>query len=274
MKIGFVISMYDEVDTVKHTLLNLGQFGCSSVVIQSDPGEKELVLDSSLCNKYEMMSDLAGNRQNYEKIVEEKKEGKGEMIGPIALTRNFNRGFSMIKKFEIDYVVALTGDTRITSLDGILQIIKKMRKSKKILGATRTIGFTQYDEFGKYTRFQHRGIADIMPQFFIAEINAVRDGLFCNTERTNKFTTEQCFGDEIIRYCKQKNINLFDGFYRICDYAYPRFIEGVQYNPEQLSKMPQFFERFINWIRYWNGKTINDFMTSVFVVVENSMSTR
>jgi hypothetical protein len=44
--------------------------------------------------------------------LKRKKEGKGEMIGPIALTRNFNKGFSLIKDFELDYVIALTGDTK------------------------------------------------------------------------------------------------------------------------------------------------------------------
>jgi hypothetical protein len=156
MKLGFVISMYDEIDTVKSTLINLKKLDCVTVVIQSDPGEKELILGSNLCHKYEIMSDLAGSRQNYEKIIEEKKEGKGEMIGPIALTRNFNRGFSLIKDFELDYIIALTGDTKITSLKGISNIVKNMKKHNKRVGGTRTIGFTQYDELGNYTRFQHR----------------------------------------------------------------------------------------------------------------------
>jgi len=270
MKIAFVISMYDETNTVKKTLNNLKKFGCSSIVIQSDPGEKNLVLEANLCDKYEMMSDLAGSRQNYEKIVEEKKEGKGEMIGPIALTRNFNKGFSLAKDYDVDYIVALTGDTKISSLKGILDITKKMRIMGGKVAGTRTIGFTQYDENGEYTRFQHRNIADIMPQFFIADIRDVRKGLFCNTKRTNKFTTEQCFGDEILRYCKENNIKFLDCFYRICDFAYPKFIEGVNYNPEQLSKMPQLLETLINWVRYRSNKTVNDLITRIFRKIEKS----
>jgi hypothetical protein len=145
-----------------------------------------------------------------------------------------------------------------------------MRVMGKKVAGTRTIGFTQYDENGEYTRFQHRNIADIMPQFFITEIDSVRSGLFCDTKRTNKYTTEQCFGDEIIRYCKQNNLKFFDCFYGICDFAYPRNIDGVKYNPDQLSKMPEFFERFINWVRYHNGKTINNFITRIFMIIENS----
>jgi len=272
MKLGFVISMYDEIGIVKETLLNLRELGCITVVIQSDPGDKKFILELDLCDKYEMMPDISGGRQNYEKIVKEKTEGKGEMIGPIALTRNFNRAFTLIKNFDIDYIVALTGDKKITNLGGILKIIKKMKKQKKIVAGTRTIGYTQYDEFGKFARFQHRNIADIMPQFFITEIDSVRSGLFCDTKRTNKYTTEQCFGDEIIRYCRENNFVFIDKFYRICDYAYPRFINGLDYNPEQLSKIPPVLEGFINWVRYQNGKKINHIITKIFMVFEKSNS--
>lgn len=272
MKLGFVISMYDEIDIVKETLLHLRDFGCITIVIQSDPGDKKFVLESNLCDKYEMMSDISGSRQNYEKVVKEKTEGKGEMIGPIALTRNFNRAFTMIKNLDVEYVIALTGDTKITNLDGILKIIEEMKKQKKIVAGTRTIGYTQYDEFGKFARFQHRNIADIMPQFFITKIDSVRSGLFCDTKRTNKYTTEQCFGDEIIHYCKENDFIFLDKFYRICDYAYPRFIDGLHYNPEQLSKISPKLEGLINWIRYQNGKKINDVITKIFKITENRMN--
>lgn len=268
MKIGFVISMYDEIDIVKETIANLKKHDTKIVVIQSDPGNQEMVLDSSLCDKYEKMPDIAGGREKYEKIVEEKKEGRGEMIGPIALTRNFSRGFTLILDFDIDYVVAITGDVKINNLNGILKIIEKMKKNEKIVGGTRTIGYTMYNEEGKFTQFQHRRITNIMPQFFIAEINSVKKGLFCNIKRTNKFTTEQCIGDEITRYCEENNLEFFDIFYRICDYAYPRFVEGLYYNPEQISKMSPLFERVMNFVRYWSGKRINDTITNIFNKIE------
>ncbi len=269
MKLGFIISMYDEIDVVKETITNLRKYDCKIIVIQSDPGNKEMILDKSICEKYEKMPDIAGSREEYAKIIEEKKEGKGEMIGPIALTRNFNKGFTIIRDFDIDYVIAITGDTKITNLKGIKKIIKKMENNNKIVGGTRTIGFTMYDEFGKFTQFQHRNITNIMPQFFLANIDSVRNGLFCNTERTNKFTTEQCFGDEIKRFCKENNIKIFDSFYRISDYGYPRFVEGLHYNPEQISVIPPPFEGIINWIRYWGNEKLNHLITKIFLKIEN-----
>jgi hypothetical protein len=270
MKLGFIISMYDEIDIVKETITNLRKYDCKIIVIQSDPGNKEMILDGSICDKYEKMSDIAGNREEYAKIIEEKKKGKGEMIGPIALTRNFNKGHLLIQEFDIDYVIAITGDVKITNLIGITKIINKMNKQNKKIGGTRTIGYTMFDEFGKFAQFQYKDISNIMPQFFISNIKSVREGLFCNTERTNKYTTEQCFGDEIVRYAKEKNMSFFNVFYRICDYGYPRFINGLYYNPEQISRIPPPFEGFINWIRYHSSQKINDWITKQFLKIEKS----
>ena len=266
--------MYDEIDIVKETILNLRKYNSKIIVIQSDPGNQKMVLDESLCDKYEKMSDVAGGREKYIKVIEERKEGRGELIGPIALTRNFSKGFTLIQNFDVDYVVAITGDTKITNLKGISKIIKKMKKNNKVVGGTRSIGYTMCDEFEKFTQFQHRNITNIMPQFFLSNIDSIRNGLFCNTKRTNKYTTEQCFGDEIVRYCKENNMRFFDVFYRICDYGYPRFIEGLYYNPEQISKIPPLFEGVINWIRYWSSKKTNDLITKIFLKIENSMKSK
>jgi hypothetical protein len=270
LNLGFVISMYDEIDIVKQTISNLKKFGCKIIVIQSDPGNKEMILDGSICDKYENMSDLAGSRKKYAEIVKKAKKGQSEMIGPIALTRNFNKGHLLIQEFDIDYVIAITGDVKITNLIGITKIINKMNKQNKKIGGTRTIGYTMFDEFGKFTQFQHKDISNIMPQFFISNIKSIREGLFCNTERTNKYTTEQCFGDEIVRYAKENNMSFFDVFYRICDYGYPRFINGLYYNPEQISRIPPPFEGLINWIRYHSSQKINDWITKQFLKMEKS----
>jgi len=271
MKIGFIISMYDEIDIVKQTILNLKKFNSKIIVIQSDPGDQKLNLDESLCDKYEKMSDIAGGREKYEKMIEEgKKERKGEMIGPIALTRNFSRGFTLIQNFDVDFVIAITGDTKITNLNGISKIIQKMKNDKKIVAGTRSIGYTMFNELGEFTQFQSRNITNIMPQFFIVDKNSVVKGLFVNSKKTNKYNTEQCFGDEIVRYAKEKNMSFFNVFYRICDYGYPRFINGLYYNPEQISRIPPPFEGFINWVRYHSSQKINDWITKQFLKIEKS----
>jgi hypothetical protein len=263
--------MYDEIDVVKKNIINLREFNSKIIVVQSDPGNEKMVLNKLVCDRYEKMSDVSGGRDKYAKILEEAKKGKSELIGPIALTRNFSKGFSLIQDFDVNYVIAITGDTKITNLNGILKIIEKMEEDNKMVGATRTIGYTQYDKNGEYTRFQHRQITDIMPQFFVVNNKVIKKGLFCDIKRTNKYTTEQCLGDEIIRYCQQNNLRFFDIFYRISDYAYPRFIDGVHYNPEQFSKIPPSIERCINWIRYWNGNKVNGLITKIFKYIEERL---
>ena len=77
MKIGFVISMYDEINMVQETIKKLHEHDCVIIVIQSDPGDKKKIVNSETCDFYEMMSDVSDG--NYrEKIEQEHKERKPE----------------------------------------------------------------------------------------------------------------------------------------------------------------------------------------------------
>ena len=264
MKFGIVISMYDETHIVRKTIDDLRANNCIFFVVQSDPGSKDKMLEKSLCERYELMSDLAGSRNNYEKIVESFKNGNPEPIGPIALTRNFSRGFSLTVDYDLDYVIGITGDVSISNMRGMSTIITKMLKTRKKIAGTRTIGYTLYDKEGHLTRFQDKNSTDIMPQFFLADAKLIKEGLFCNIQRTNKYNTEQCLGDEIKRFCKSKNVEFFDLFYSICDYAYPRFIDGLNYNPDKLSKMPSKIEGIVNYLRRRISRNNNEKLTKIF----------
>jgi len=210
MELGLIISMYDEIVQVKETIQSIKKSGCKIVIIQSDPGDKEKILEGWLSDEYLVLPDLAGSREEYQKMVEKFKKGDPLPIAPFAVTRNFSKGFSLIKKYDVDYVVAIEGDTKITNFIGIFKIIEKMKKTKKIVSYTRTIGYTLHDENGKLERFQDKHTTDIMPQFFIVDNNAIRQGLFCDMKVTNPYTSEVCLGDEINRYCKEKKIDFFD----------------------------------------------------------------
>jgi len=142
-----------------------------------------------------------------------------------------------------------------------------MEKSGKVVAGTRTLGYTLYDQEGNLTRFQEKNSMDIMPQFFIAKAKAIDEGLFCNIERTNKYNTEQCLGDEINRYAIIKKKEFFDIFYSICDYAYPRFIDGLHYNPDKISKMPPKIEGGINRLRRKMSKKSNERLSKIFARV-------
>ena len=264
MRLGIVISMYDEIDMVLETLANLKSFNCKIVVVQSDPGNKTKVLNPTLCDEYVLLPDLAGSKKEYEEMVEEFKRGKPLPIAPLAVTRNFSKGFSIIKNYDIDFVIAIEGDTKITSLEGIDKIIKKITGLNNKVACTRNIGYNFHDSKGSLERFQDITSTDIMPQFFIVEAKAVRKGLFCEMKVTNPYTSEVCLGDEIVRYCKQNNLEFFDCCYIISDYAYPRFIEGLEYNPNQISKLPARLEGIVTIIRKRLGKKGNGLITRSF----------
>ena len=141
MKLGLVISMYDEIEEVRETIISVKD-NCIVVTIQSNPGEKSKILDDKLCDEYLLLPDLAGSRKEYQEMVEKFKKGEPLPIAPFAVTRNFSKGFSLIKKIDVDYVIAIEGDTKLKSFEGVLQIIEKMEKTRKLVACTRTLGYT------------------------------------------------------------------------------------------------------------------------------------
>ena len=72
---------------------------------------------------------------------------------------------------------------------------------------------------------------------------------------TNPFTTEQCMGDEVKRYCVKNNMSFHDLCYIIADYAYPQFIEGLQYNSDRIT-MPHHIDTIVNRLRRFKLKIL------------------
>ena len=55
MKIGFIISMYDEIDIVQNTVDILKQNKSPIIVIQSDPQQPEKLLEQNQVNFYQKL---------------------------------------------------------------------------------------------------------------------------------------------------------------------------------------------------------------------------
>ena len=103
--------MYDEIDIVKETITNLRKYDCKIIVIQSDPGNKEMILDGSICDKYEKMSDIAGNREEYAKIIEEKNHPTMfSALGAPGRSRKINKYIQGKVRFSIVPSLAETSD--------------------------------------------------------------------------------------------------------------------------------------------------------------------
>jgi len=260
--------MYDEIDTVNENILYLKKNNCKVIVIQSDPGNDENEINMKKCDAYEMLPDLAGSKEKYLEMREKDGTGEPYVIGAIAIPRNYNRGFTLTKNMDVDYTVGINGDTKITSLQGIKEIISKMKKEERKIAVTRNVGFLMFNEQGKLNNFQDKTSTQIMPQFFIVDQKYVKKGLFCNTKTTNKYNTEQCMGDEIVRFAKENSKKFFDIVHVISRSPYPRNIQGVIYNPEQVSKMPESIESIFSLIRKHNGKRFNLFLTKVTRIAE------
>ena len=243
MRIGFIISMYDEFEKVSKTSDVLKKENCVMILIQSDPKKNDKILDKNLVDYYEILPDLAGSKTNYE---EERKQilKKGTTIPARALTRNYSKGFTVSKKFDVDWWIAILGDVEISSLSGVKKIIEKMVSIKKSIGVTRAIGQLWPNDNFELIRIQKKNTTDFMPQFFVVKDDLVKKGLFNNVRLTNRWASEQCFGDEIVRFCNENSEKYENMVYFICDYPYPKFIEGLKYNPVQ-AHWPRYIDAIV-----------------------------
>ena len=240
LKIGFIISMYSEIEKVLKNIDVIKREECPVIVIQSDPKNNSKLLDKNKVDFYELLPDVGGSQEQYAK---ERSLTSGSTIPARAITRNYGRGFTISKNFDADWWVAIFGDVSISNLSGMKKIINIMIKKNKILAITRPIGQTLYDENGELSIYQNPDTTTFTPTFFIVKSTAVKQGLFNNIKITNPYTTEQCFGDEAKNFCNTNSINFHESCYFISNEAYPDFIKGLKYNYQQ-PKTPRFLRRF------------------------------
>ena len=239
--------MYDEIIQASKSVEVIKRQGSPIIVIQSDPKDEDKILDKTQVDYYEMLPDLAGSKAQY--IKERANVSEESSTTPVrAVTRNLSTAFTIAKGFDVDWWVSILGDVTISNLVGINNIIHKMIKSGKHIGITRPVGQVFLDNHNKPTRIQRNDTTDFMSQFFIVKSDLVKNGLFNNIKITNPYTGEQCVGDEVNRYCDEKGIKFSDLCYFISDYAYPKFIDGVQYNPDR-TKLPRYIDGIVNALR-------------------------
>ena len=144
MNIGFLISVYDEIDIVKHTVATLNENNCSIIMIQSDPNDPSKLFEPSLVDIYKKLSNVAGSKEEY---INERENFKieGSSTPVKAITRNLKVGFSYHPDFHVDWWVVILGDVLISNLVGIKKIISIMMKQKKSVGITKAVGQTFMD---------------------------------------------------------------------------------------------------------------------------------
>jgi len=245
MNFGLIVSIYDEIDETTETIKTFKENQFPIIVIQSDPNNPKKIINSNSVNYYELFSDFAGSKDQY---VQERIDTKGSTTPTKALTRNFSKAFSVAKNFDVDWWITICGDVVINNFNGIEKIIQKMIIENKSLGITKAVGQVFFDKDDNLSRIQDPDTTDFMPQFFIINQKLIQKGLFNNILITNPFTTEQCMGDDVNRFCAKNNISFADISYVIADYAYPQFIDGLLYNPDRII-MPRYIDSIVNKFR-------------------------
>jgi len=256
MKIGFIILAYDEINTVTKNLEIINANKSISIVIQSDPHNQEHLVDPSTVNHYELLSDIAGSKEKYLKEQQNQlgnmkwKDVKTMTTPARALTRNWRQAANASQEFDVDWWVFLLGDVSISNISGIQKIISKMTKLGKSVGFTRGVGLrAPADHYGiRYIRIQKEDTTDFYPQFFLVKSEFLKNSFFKDIRITSTFEVSTMIGDYLKIFCKTNNLNFWDVSYSICDYPYPKFIEGLHYNPDRV-KSPRLFLGIINWFR-------------------------
>lgn len=215
MKLGIVITMYDEFDVVKESIMNSKKstHDLTWVVMHSDNGntneELEFIKTES---EYTLLDNLAKKLDRFE-------------LPSASVCRNYSLGFTKLYQMNKDYdlVIGITGDSLITNLDELLSPLNDSYDGYVLQAIGQYFHDKNDDPKNGKTcnRPQTENTTDIMPQFFMFRGSvAIPNKLFTYIENINKFTSEQNLGDEVVRVIpnfKEKVKRLHDGPY-VYDY--------------------------------------------------------
>lgn len=245
MKIGFIISVYNEYDTTMKNIHFLKESLLPIIVVQSEPNDPSKIIDSSLVDYYKKFPDIAGTvnvfTDNPEKTINH------------PLGRNLSHAFRTAKSFDVDWWIVILGDVKLFSLKGITKIIKKMISQNKTLGITREVGLIFPNKFNKSGKVEKSHTHNFVPTFFITNSDLVKKGIFQDIEIVNPFVMEECMGVAATEFFEKNNYDFFEQCYIIADYAYPKFIEGLEYNNDR-TVLPRYIDGAVNALRRFKTK--------------------
>lgn len=205
MDVGIVITMYDECDVVLESIKNirLSNHNVTIVLIHSDNKETRNILDDvkGLVDYYVLLPNLEDSCDKFE-------------LPASVVCRNYSNGFSVLYnlKNSYDLVIGMTADTLITDLNLLIQDLTKTNHMGYVLQAIGQ-NFNSFDSDPKNGkgggRFQYENTTDIMPQFFTFKGDVFKNfKMFTNIENTNRFTSEQCLGDEVTKHINNFKTNI------------------------------------------------------------------
>jgi len=216
LKVGLLVTMYDEVTQVTETL---GRTEWDKVAVVRST-------DDVRTDYFNMTLFDVDVEESFPNLSAEYDTAE---VPARALCRNYSRLFQIAAEWEdSDYLVAITGDTILLHRFGVNSLIARMRASQAILACSKAIGQEFHAEGDKPNggRMQEN-VLDFQPQFFVVNAKYVREwGLFTEIECTNRWCSEQCLGDAF-----GAAGGTIDSQLVFAEQAY-NFQDGVLYNAE------------------------------------------
>jgi len=245
MKIGVIISMYEEYENTLENIKTIKKNNFPIILIQSKPKDPNKIINSNLVNYYKMFPDITGTGNLF----------TGDAAKTIShpLGRNLSHAFKTAISFDVDWWIVILGDVKIENFNGIKKIINKMKSKNKTIGITREVGLTFVNKFGKPGRIEKSDTHNFVPTFFIIDSKIVEKGIFQEIEIVNPFAMEECMGFAATKFFEKNNMKFFEQCQIIADYAYPKFIEGLKYSKDR-TVLPRYIDGTVNAIRRFRTK--------------------
>ena len=199
---AFIVSMYDEYQIVLKTLMTVNKSykNPTIIVVRSDDGTKN--------DDWYKIRLLATNSITLPNLA---KKHHHLALPAYAVTRNFSVGFSLLNK-NVDYIVALLGDTLINNPKPLHRKAEQMLREKKYLSCCKAYGQYFHSKESSASkivakRFQGADTTDFSAVLFIFDGNKFqKTKCFSKMKVTNKYCSEQCLGDETLRHFSKKEI--------------------------------------------------------------------
>lgn len=195
-KMGLLVTMHDELAQVAETIGRVRPRLSRLLVVRSgmEPLPEEWLQH---VDYHTLLPDLSPGLSQWD-------------LPAVSLARNYSWLFTEAAKFpEVDWWVAITGDTVLLHEYGLERAIKDAVDKDCILACCRALkqdfhaaDLTLEDlQAGKGGgRKQTTDLADFMPQLFMVDAAAVRAAAFRDIQVTNRWCSEQCLGDSFITF--------------------------------------------------------------------------
>lgn len=203
-KLALAVTMFDEAESVTHTVTTLGPRFLRIEVMQSQeepyPALAE-ALGRHAAGAYSLLPNL-------DPRTPEERAAKVERFDFVnrSIARNLSQAFANLLPFaaELEYVVAITGDTLLLYPYGLWDIIGRMGTADVAVSRAMGQDFHRADltreqiankNDPKGGRKQDETVKDFMPQLFIARASLIER--LSHIAVTNPWCSEQCMGDAV-----------------------------------------------------------------------------